>query len=278
MRLFFTAALLVVNFSPRLANAGTCALEFANLEIELPRFSISGQVPSEKAIDFLADLETRVQNLASELKVHVANSGLSGSPRSSIQSQLDSETQQLQARVGALIDKTLEDGSQTVGHEFEMATENLRRTAMSLRRNTLIAIRREQGAAFSEIAENPELISSRHTYNVPVPDSISGASAAGRLTVRFSSEVIDELVKAPHESHRFMRSLIKGYVGSHAGDGILRITDQHEDLVEIKFVSKGAHRLIGCRRPGGLIEILKYYEKRNEGAGGSLKRYAKLCD
>jgi hypothetical protein len=75
-----------------------------------------------------------------------------------------------------------------------------------------------------------------------------------------------------------MRSIVKGYVGPHGGDGILRITDRHEALVEIKFVSKGNSKLIGCRRAGGLIEILRFYEKHNEGAGGSLKRFAKLCD
>lgn len=260
------------------ASANSCALEFAALDSAFPRLAPQAKLSVEQAIDYLAEFEGHFKSVTDDLQNQLSRATLAGATRSQLQSKFEAERLALQGRLTALTDQTLEASDSFIRQDFESSVETLRRASAGFHRHTLIAIRREQGASFSDISENPELISPRLTYQVPVPDSIFGASAAGKLSVRFSEEVVSELIKAPHESHRFMRSLLKGYIGPHAGDGILRITDQHEDLVEIKFVSKGAHRLIGCRRPGGLIEVLKYYEKRNEGAGGSLKRFAKLCE
>jgi hypothetical protein len=276
--LLTSLAAIFLLFSHEKAAANSCALDFASLDAAFPRLTTTDKLGIEGAVDYLAEFEGHLKTVIDSLQTNLTDAGLSGSNRSQIQASLDAESLSIQRRLSTLADQTLESSGSFLPHEFETAVESIRRSALGLQRQTTIAIRRERGATFSEISENPELISSRITYQVPIPDSISGASAAGKLSVRFADEVVSELVKAPHESHRFMRSLMKGYIGPHAGDGILRITDQHEDLVEIKFVSKGAHRLIGCRRSGGLIEILKYYEKKNEGSGGSLKRFAKLCE
>lgn len=117
---------------------------------------------------------------------------------------------------------------------FQAAKDSLRTeiTAASLppsdRQTLLRDFETKLAAIDTQFAENPELISPLLTYDVPQPNSSTGVQSATKLSVKFNSDVIDELRKDPHSASRFLRSMVKGYVGAHGGDGILRITDQQQ--------------------------------------------------
>lgn len=132
---------------------------------------------------------------------------------------------------------------------------------------------------FSDLIDAPSRLKAEIQYEVPQAASVAGASSTKKLSVSFSREILDYFNADIERGSRFLRAIQKGYIGTAAGSGIVRITDHHEALVEIKVIGgkEGHQRLIGCRKNEGFIQILKVYEKRNEGAGGSLKHFAALC-
>ncbi|MDZ4085010.1 MAG: hypothetical protein U1E10_18860 [Bdellovibrionales bacterium] len=250
-----------------------CALDYAT-------FFKGQQQPLrvEGAIDYLVQFDSTFRAAKDGLRSEITSATLPQGERLALLQDFQSKVAAIDSQYESLTNRTLEWSVEEARREFPSMAEGLRRAAENSLSEGRTALRREQGASFNELADNPDLISPRLSYEVPQPSSSTGVQSANKLSVKFNAAVIEELRKDPHSASRFLRSMVKGYVGAHGGDGILRITDQHEALVEIKFVSKGNSRLIGCRRAGGLIEILRYYEKHNEGTGGSLKRFAKLCD
>lgn len=250
-----------------------CALDYAS-------FFKGQQQPLrvEGAIDYLVQFDSTFRAAKDSLRSEITSAALPPGEREALLQDFESKLAAVDSQYENLTNRTLEWSVEEARREFPSMAEGLRRAADNSLLAARTALRREQGASFNELADNPDLISPRLSYEVPQPSSSTGVQSANKLSVKFNAAVIEELRKDPHSASRFLRSMVKGYVGAHGGDGILRITDQHEALVEIKFVSKGNSRLIGCRRAGGLIEILRYYEKHNEGTGGSLKRFAKLCD
>ncbi len=280
MRAFKTIPLSFVSFVFSFTVSGSsfasapCSIEFEGFGIFQP-----GPVTIDRAVDYLVQFDESLSAATSTLRSDISSSSaLTGSQRQALLNEFESRYAAVKDQYEELTNKALEWSVSEAQREFPSRVEALRRSAESTVVQTRTALRREQGASFNELTDNPELISSKLVYEVPQPSSTSGNQSVNKLSVKFNDAVISELRKDPHSASRFLRSMVKGYVGAHAGDGILRITDQHEALVEIKFVSKGNSRLIGCRRAGGLIELLRFYEKHNEGGSGSLKRFAKLCD
>ena len=273
LRIVISIICLCLFVSNEARSTTACSIEFASFKIG------PGQpMQIEDAIEFLVQFDSHLATLSESVTSDFAKANLTTQLREQLKTNFVNQTTKLKADYDQLTNNALEWSVEEARREFPNRAEALRRSAESIFTQTRTALRREQGASFNELADNPDLISPRLSYEVPQPSSSTGVQSANKLSVKFNAAVIDELRKDPHSASRFMRSMIKGYVGAHGGDGILRITDQHEALVEVKFVSKGNSRLIGCRRAGGLIEILRFYEKHNEGTGGSLKRFAKLCD
>lgn len=251
-----------------------CPEEFASFKLGSP-VGYSRDLKIEQAVDYMVQLESQIESSAKLVRGSFTDSRLPVGLRNQMSGDFERELSDIKKSYESLVDKSLEWSVAEAQVEFAPRAEALRRSAESLFKRSRIAIRRESGATFAEMMDNPELISSRLIYEVPQADSSTGAHAANKLSVRFHQSVIDELRKDHQSSARFFRAMIKGYVGTHSGDGILRITDAGE-LVEVKHMAKN-HRLIGCRRPGGLIELVRYHEKHNDGGSGSLKQYAKLC-
>ncbi len=134
--------------------------------------------------------------------------------------------------------------------------------------------------SYAQLIEQPELLKTGAVYEVPQASGQGGQASLHKVSVKFSQDVLDYFRDDVQRGHRFLRAIQKGYVPGKSGSGIVRITDQHENLVEVKVIggNEGHQRLIGCRQADGMISILKVYEKHNEGGGGALKKFASLCD
>ncbi len=134
--------------------------------------------------------------------------------------------------------------------------------------------------SYAQLIEQPELLKIGAVYEVPQASGQGGQATLHKVSVKFSKDIIDYFREDVQRGHRFLRAIQKGYVPGKSGSGIVRITDQHENLVEVKVIggNEGHQRLIGCREPDGIISILKVYEKHNEGGSGALKKFASLCD
>ncbi len=97
-------------------------------------------------------------------------------------------------------------------------------------------------------------------------------------TVSFEDRALKEMQKLDDLTvERLLRSIKKGFVPPVSGPGVVRLTDIHRALVEVKIVKKGVTRLIGCFESGHLY-VKRVYHKRNEGRGSALGNYRDLCD
>lgn len=98
----------------------------------------------------------------------------------------------------------------------------------------------------------------------------------GLSTVRFTREFVGEFIELePEFGRRFLRAIQRGFKPAASGSGLVRITDVHKALVEVKVIGT-KERLLGCLRSGEL-ELRRVITKRNENKGGALARYRDLC-
>lgn len=163
--------------------------------------------------------------------------------------------------------------------DYQNPMNELRRDLQRTRQYLRFLTQRFEIHNIMELIEEPQMILSNYEYLVPQAYSISGKPSSQKMSVRFSEETAEFIKSDVAGGARFLRSILKGYVPAGSGSGIVRITDQHENLIEIKTIGgrEGNTRLIGCRGAAGSITILKVYEKKNEGGGGSLKKFSLLC-
>ncbi len=97
------------------------------------------------------------------------------------------------------------------------------------------------------------------------------------LLINFEEKAIKEIVNLDMQTFiRLLRAIQKGFVPAHGGTGIYRATDVHTKFIEVKIVGRGIKRLVGCLDGRKLI-IKRVYAKQNEGKGGSLSKFKKLC-
>lgn len=96
-------------------------------------------------------------------------------------------------------------------------------------------------------------------------------------SVQFSEDVTGDLEDVDSRfPARLLRAILHGFVGAHSRSGIVRLRDIHKDLVEVKVIGTDL-RVLGCVNKGHLT-LKRMIKKRNENKGGSLARYAYLCE
>lgn len=119
------------------------------------------------------------------------------------------------------------------------------------------------------IIENPSRLEAESDYQTGDPHL---------KTVSFEDRAVKEMARLDDLTvERLLRSIKKGFVPPVSGPGVVRLTDLHKNLVEVKIVKKGVTRLIGCFEAGHLY-VKRVYHKRNEGRGGALGTYRDLCN
>jgi hypothetical protein len=239
------------------------------------------------ALEILVGFEKRLDEAAASIDHSVHHSGIPIADQSKASAERHAQIAAIRVKYEQLSDAVLEadavpGADAALVANFESQIEELESQLMGVSRTVVFAKPSADIAplAFSDVIEKPSLLKANTHYEVPVANTITGVASAHKLSVNFAPEVLDYFTADSQRGSRFLRAIQKGYVPSGSGSGIVRITDQHEKLVEVKVIggNEGHQRLIGCRQGDGTIAILKVYEKRNEGGGGSLKRFASLCD
>ncbi len=217
------------------------------------------------AIDRLVDLESQLEGLeksrfATERKVAIA----------AIRSEYD-------RWADAVLSEKPEE---LVGFDDAFVALRTRLSEVSNLSSRSTAAATTSSLSYGQLIEQPELLKIGTVYAVPQASGQGGQASLHKVSVKFSQDVLDYFREDVQRGHRFLRAIQKGYVPGKSGSGIVRITDQHENLVEVKVIggNEGHQRLIGCRHADGVISILKVYEKHNEGGGGALKKFASLCE
>ena len=257
------------------ADPPSCIPEFKNLS--------PAPVDPSQALDRLVTLETDIATAETTVRNRISSLRLSSKEAFHLTNEKHLEITEIQANYEALTDDLLsetpsrfadfESRFQSIKSRLEHALSfnELKRTATAPQAST---------QKFQDLIESPHLLEVATHYEVPQAAAVAGAASAKKLSVSFTREILDYFKADLERGSRFLRAIQKGYTGTASGSGIVRITDHHEALVEIKVIGgkEGHQRLIGCRRSDGYIEILKVYEKRNQGSGGSLKHFAELCD
>lgn len=247
-----------------------CAPKFQNLGNE--------GVAWASDLDRLVAFESEFGKAENVINDHIKTLSLPPKDSFRIANEKHLEILKLRAQYETLADDLLSEDAKRMGSfesRLEQMRERLERTT-DIRAITANPAVRE----FKDLIETPTLLRAETRYDVPQASGVAGSASAKKVSVSFTREVLDYFFVDLERGSRFLRAIQKGYIGSGSGSGIVRITDHHEALVEIKVIGgkEGHQRLIGCRRNDGYIEILKVYEKRNEGGGGSLKHFAELCD
>ncbi|CAN5686243.1 hypothetical protein BH10BDE1_BH10BDE1_00750 [soil metagenome] len=276
--ILFLLGLSVPFFGPRVSWAGdaNCIVSYASIEALATH---EGQQPLEQLVAFESLLESAEKSIDASLHdLH-----LSAVDRSKLASSRHSLLADIRVQFEGVSDGVLSESPerlQRFNHDFSTLRQRLIE-AIDFKKTTGAAVATTETAhPFHSLIETPSLLKTGVTYEVPQAAGHGGEASIHKVSTTFSQDVLDYFKADATRGSRFLRAIQKGYVPSGSGSGIVRITDQHEKLVEIKVIggNEGHQRLIGCRQADGLIHILKVYEKRNEGGGGSLKRYASLCD
>lgn len=235
---------------------------------------------ANEALDRLAGLESDLSSAETAMPSRIGALKLPSKDAFQLTNEKHLELSTLKSDYETLADDLLSDDLTRIGN-FESRIQNLRARLHAVSDLSVSSAPTPvKPRPFQELIDSPNLLKASVRYEVPQAAASAGAANVKKLSVSFTREVLDYFGVDAERGPRFLRAIQKGYVGSGAGSGIVRITDQHEALVEIKVIGgkEGHQRLIGCRRSDGYIEILKVYEKRNEGAGGSLKHFAELCE
>ena len=239
----------------------------------------------EDKLNHLVAIEPEITIAETTISDRVRKAGFSARESFELANQKHLEISQIHIDYNALSDDLLSEDIARIGNfdarlatlrsRLEQATE-VKRASVTGASDTVTQAKPD----FARLIEKPTEIREGTRYEVPQASGVAGSTSAKKLSVSFTREVLDYFGIDLERGSRFLRAIQKGYIGSGSGSGIVRITDHHEDLVEIKVIGgkEGNQRLIGCRRADGYIEVLKVYEKRNEGGGGSLKHFAELCD
>lgn len=275
LKLVITFALTLTAISAtHAADPPSCVPDFKTLS--------PAPVDPSQALDRLVTLETDISNAETTVRNRISSLKLSSKEAFRLTNEKHLEITEIQANYEALTDDLLSETPARFA-DFESRFQSIKSRlehALSFNELKRTLTAPTNGPRFQELIESPQLLEVAAHYDVPQAAAVAGSASAKKLSVSFTREVLDYFKADLERGSRFLRAIQKGYIGTGSGSGIVRITDHHEALVEIKVIGgkEGHQRLIGCRRADGYIEILKVYEKRNEGSGGSLKHFAELCD
>lgn len=262
-----------ISFTPHLAHATSepaCPLKFQTL----------GKQGADWAsdLDRLVAFESEIDKAESMIHSRIKALGLSTKDSFHLTNEKHLEVMKIRSQYETLSDDLLSEDIKRIGDIENRLTQMRAQLGQTLDVHASTAKPVEY--EFKDFIEAPSRIQFGTRYEVPQASGIAGTASAKKLSVSFTREVLNYFSVDLERGSRFLRAIQKGYIGSGSGSGIVRVTDQHEALVEIKVIGgkEGNQRLIGCRRTDGLIEIMRVYEKRNEGGGGSLKHFAELCN
>lgn len=243
-----------------------------------PKFQTFGKEGADWAsdLDRLVAFETEIDNAESVIQGRIQAMGLPTRDAFRITNAKHLEVMEIRSQYEVVSDDLLSEDVKRIGD----MNSRISKMRTQLEQVMDVAQAKPVEISFKDLIETPAQIRVATKYDVPQASGVAGSTSAKKLSVSFTREVLDYFAVDLERGSRFLRAIQKGYIGTGSGSGIVRITDHHEALVEIKVIGgkEGNQRLLGCRRADGYIEILKVYEKRNEGGGGSLKHFAELCE
>lgn len=185
--------------------------------------------------------------------------------------ELDNLKPSMPASVQSQIDRLVDEGlspSPNVDHLW-LEARQLVGQIISLIAPSECPVATGERPCLGEVLSDPSRLESELDYETGDPHL---------RTVSFESQALKEMLRLDSLTvERLLRSLKKGFVPPQSGPGVVRLTDLHKNLVEVKIVKKSVTRLIGCFQSGHLI-VKRVYHKRNEGHGRGLGVYRDLCD
>ncbi len=176
--------------------------------------------------------------------------------------ELDNLKYGMPNEVSTEVDELVERALSTEANQEKIRSESrrlLERVIASISPSTC-AVSAGGFPCLGEVIENPESLEAGRIYSTGDPH-LRTVSVDHRAQKEISA--LDNLT-----IERLFRSVKKGIVPPVSGPGVVRLTDVHRNLVEVKIVRKGVTRLIGCLN-GGHLTVMKVYHKRNEGKGGA---------
>lgn len=266
------AAILFTANASAATQKSTCPSGF-----EGPAFALSEVSSVDQAVDHLASLEGLLKETREALTASIVREVKDPRERAKLVAALGDDLQRIDVSLASWVDRVL-SSSTFMAKEFQSDAVKFGHEFEALKSATRFRTKKTLGATFDELVLEPRLITGQREYLVPSRTTITGAESPIQVKVRFSDKVVEQLESLSIERVRhFIKAIEKGYVASRSGSGILKVPDINPNLVEIKVVPGELYRLMGCRRPNGLIEILAVYVKQNDGASGSLSRFASLC-
>ncbi len=229
-------------------------------------------------IEALIEIEEQIAEFSQQLMVQIARSP---NQNSAELSQMWKDLEVLKETSLDLSEQVLSDPDLTTPNTIDLLSQNIRDLKgrlLSYQQNSEKGAQRD-AHSFSELMGAPQTVKADFIYQLEPSIDSQGNQRKEQRSVQFSQEIVDFFSERPGSPQFFFRAIQQGYVGPFSGAGIMRISDVHPDLIEVKWPNgpEGNYRLMGCRHKAGHLIIKKVYFKRNSGHSGSLAIFRNLC-